>query len=116
VGSLEVSADDTGTVIPGAFPNSGMAGERAPNTIRERFAREKDSVIENALGKQESWAKKVQAGQSGVLLDDLPRLLAALGLKVVDRSKVCVDREVYDAYKTLAGKAITEPRKLDWDE
>ena len=108
-----MSPDDTAKPIPDAFPNTGTAWERV---IRERFLKAKDSVIENALGKQESWAKKVSAGQSGVLLDDISKLLAALGLKVVDQSKVCVNREVYEAYKTLAGKAITEPRELDWNE
>ncbi len=50
------------------------------------------------------------------MLDDIPRLLAVLGLKVVDQAKVCVDREVYEAYKTLAGKAITSPKQLDWED
>lgn len=86
------------------------------NVIRDRFMAEKDSVIESALGKAESWAKKVGAGQSGVQLDDMPKLLKALGLKVVDQSKVCVDRAVYEAYKTLAGAAMNDPAKLVWED
>lgn len=76
----------------------------------------KDAALDAAMGKGESWAKKVGYGTSGVLLDDIPRLLDVLGLKVVDKGKVCVDREVYEAYKTLVGKALTEPKTLDWSE
>ena len=86
------------------------------SVIRERFEAIKDSALDSAMGKGESWAKKVGYGNSGVMLDDIPRLLDALNLKAVDKSKVCVNREVYEAYKTLAGKAITEPKTLDWDE
>lgn len=84
--------------------------------IRERFDAEKDSVIESLMGKGESWAKKVGQGASGVMLDDIPALLRALGLRVVDKDKYCVDRGVYEAYRTLANAAITNPSKLNWDE
>ena len=103
-----MAADITDFPAPSALPKKGE--------LRERFERMKDSALDSAMGKGESWAKKVGYGDQGVKLDDIPRLLAALDLKVVDKSKVCVDREVYEAYKTLAGKAITEPKKLDWDE
>lgn len=97
-----------------------MGGERAGNggktLIRQRFDAEKDSVIESALGKSESWAKKVGSGQSGVTLDDLPKLLDVLGLRVVDRSKVCVDRAVYESYRTLASAAISNPERLRWED
>lgn len=86
------------------------------SVVRQRFDDEKDSVIESAIGKQESWAKKVGAGNSGVMLDDIEKLLHALGLKVVDRSKVCVDRRVFEAYKQIASTAMSEPEKLQWDE
>lgn len=80
--------------------------------VRERFDEEKDSVIENAMGKEESWAKKVGTGQSGVKLDDIERLLGALGLRVVDGDAVCVDRKIHEAYRVLAAAAIAEPEKL----
>jgi hypothetical protein len=79
-----------------------MGGERHGNAINRRFDRAKDSVIENAVGKQDSWAKKVRTGQAGVMLEDLPKLLDALGLKVVDKAKVCINRDVHEAYRTLA--------------
>lgn len=103
-----MAADPTSATAPESRPKRGV--------VRERFEEMKDAALDAAMGKGESWAKKVGYGTSGVLLDDLPRLLDALGLKTVDKGKVCVDREVYEAYKTLAGKAITEPQKLDWAE
>lgn len=84
--------------------------------LRERFDAEKDSVIESALGKSESWAKKVGTGSSGVMLDDIEKLIQALGLRLVDKNKVCVDRGVYESYRTLAAAAISNPSKLVWDE
>lgn len=91
-----------------SFPKRGL--------LRERFDAEKDSVIESALGKQESWAKKVGAGASGVMLDDIAKLIAVLGLKLVDCKKVCVDKAVYESYRILAAAAISDPKKLEWDE
>lgn len=83
--------------------------------LRERFDAEKDAVIESALGKQDSWAKKVGGGYSGVMLDDIPLLLDALNLKIVSKEKLCVDRAVFDSYRTLAAAAISNPKKLEWD-
>lgn len=98
-----------------AYPDVAQAPFPRRGMLRERFDAEKDSVIESALGKQESWAKKVGAGLSGVTLDDIPKLLDVLGLRLVDKSMVCIDAAIYDAYKTLAGAAINNPRKLEWD-
>lgn len=103
-----MASDDTDQPIPLSFPKRGM--------IRERFDAEKDSVIESALGKSESWAKKVGSGASGVMLDDIPKLLAILGLRVVDHNKVCINRDVFESYKTLATAALTNPKTLEWDE
>jgi hypothetical protein len=103
-----MAADIPTDAIPESRPKKGI--------VRERFESEKDSVIESALGKAESWAKKVGSGQSGVMLDDIAKLLEVLGLRVVDKSKVCVDREVYEAYRALARAAVMDVRKLDWDQ
>lgn len=88
----------------------------AQGIVRERFDHEKDVVIEHALGKAESWAKKVGTGQSGVLLDDLHALLDVLGLKAVDKSRVCVDRSVFVGYRAIVIAAMTDPKKLDWSD
>lgn len=102
-----MTADVTDFPAPGALPKKGA--------LRERLEAMKDAAIDSAMGKGDSWAKKVGYGNQGVMLDDIPKLIDVLGLKLVDKSKVCVDRQVYEAYKTLAGTAITAPRKLDWD-
>ncbi len=102
-----MTSDDTQTPIPNAFPKRGI--------VRERFEDFKDSALDAAMGKGDSWAKKVGYGNSGVLLDDIPKLLDALGLKVVDKSKVCVDRAVHEAYKTIAAAHLQGPRlEQDW--
>ncbi len=103
-----MAADLTDFPAPNAPPKKGV--------LRERFESVKDSALDSAMNKGESWAKKVGYGNQGVMLDDIPKLVEVLGLKLVDKSKVCVNKDVYEAYKVLAGKAITEPRTLDWDE
>lgn len=107
-----MAADGTPIPQPIARPKSGA--------VRERFDDMKDIAIENAMGKGESWAKKVSAGLQGVVLDDIPKLLDALGLKVVDRSRICVTQEQiaeYEAYKVIARNHLA-PRAptLEWDE
>lgn len=94
-------------VLTPSFPRRGV--------IRERFDREKDLAIESAMKKGDSWAKKVGTGQSGVLLDDIPLLLEALGLRAVCKSKVCVDKSVYESFRTLASAALSDPQKLQWE-
>lgn len=74
--------------------------------IRERFNKAKDTALEHAMGKGESWAKKVGNGISGVMLDDIPRLLMALDLRVVDKGMHCVEKEIFVAYKVLAEASI----------
>jgi hypothetical protein len=112
-----MSLDSASEPIPLSFPTTGAARAReGKSIIRERFNAEKDSVIESGVGKAESWAKKVGQGASGVMLDDIPKLLKVLGLKVVDESRVCVDRAIYESYRTLAKAAITNPSSLNWEE
>lgn len=99
-----------------SFPNSGVAPESSTNPALDRLRHAKREAIEAALGKGESWCTKLLAGDSGVRLTDLPALLAELKLKVVDASKYCVDREVYESYRTLAAKAMRAPQSLHWDD
>lgn len=53
-----------------------------------------------------------------MLIDEIPRLLDALGLKAVEKSRVCVDREYLAGLRRIAGLALTEPQRLteDWDQ
>lgn len=52
----------------------------------------------------------------GLRLHEIPMLLEALGWKIVDRSRICVPREVFDAYRTIAATAMTHPEQLQWDD
>lgn len=83
--------------------------------VLHRLARVKNKVIAEAIGKDESTVSRVASGDVGVKLEDMQPFLHALGLKVVDVSRVCVDREVYESYRTLACKAMTEPKALEWE-
>lgn len=83
--------------------------------VLQRLARVKNSAVAEAIGKDESTVSRVASGELGVKLADLQPFLHALGLKCVDAGRVCVDREVYESYKVLAGKALTEPRSLEWE-
>lgn len=94
-----------------SFRKSGIAPERARNPLRERLQDAKREAVESALGKGESWCTKLLAGESGVRLDDLPALLAFLGLKIVSGHKVCVDPEIAHAYEVIVARA-TQARQL----
>lgn len=85
----------------------------AKNLIRDRLIAEKDVFIETAMGKGDTWAKKVYSGQCGVLLDDIPKLLAILGLKAVPASLVSVEAEQYNALLALAKLAMASMQKIE---
>jgi hypothetical protein len=85
--------------------------------LRERFEAVKDAALDSAMEKGESWAKKVGYGNQGVMLDDIPKLLNVLGFKLVDKSKVCVDKATHEAYKALAAAHLSgETVELEWDD
>lgn len=94
----------------GAIPQTGI--------VWERLRGQKMSAVSEVLGKDESWARKVSNRECGVLIDEIPRLLDALGLKAVEKSRVCVDREYLAGLRRIAGLALTEPQRLqeDWDQ
>lgn len=52
-------------------------------------------------------------------LEDAITLLVHLGFKVVSESKVCVDRSMYQAMVTIAGRAMSDSstaQKLVWED
>lgn len=91
-------------------------GIQSKNIVRERFDAEKDSAIESALTKAEGWARDIGSGRAGVKLDDILPLLNAIGLKAVERTKCCVDRETYNAYRLLAQRHLNNPPQLEWED
>lgn len=121
-----MTADDSGVPAPSSLTQGGAGGERAGSGIkkhplRTRFEDAKYVAIDDAMGKGDSWAKKVGSSSQGVMLDDIPKLLSALNLKLVDVSRVCITREEieeYEAYKTIATAHLRPRSKLeqDWDK
>lgn len=90
-----------------SFRNGGVVGERLRSAKR--------TAIADLVGKSDSWVDKVINSESGVMLVDMPALLDALGLKAVDKAKVCVDKDIYMSLKNIAGAALEAPQKLDWE-
>ena len=101
-------ASSSATLQSDALPKKGVVWERLRN--------EKDSSVALALGKDDSWVRKVRNGECGVLIDDIPVLLHALGLKPVDTGKVCVDRELAEAMATMHAKLAPRVPKLLWED
>ena len=101
------AVNPTATPIPDAL--------RGANPLAERLRSAKNAAVGAALGKSEDWARKLLDGDQGVRLDDLPRLLEVLGLKVVDREKVCVHPELARAYHEVVKRAVVE-RNLLWED
>lgn len=84
--------------------------------VLQRLAKTKNQAVAEAIGKDESTVSRIVSGDSGIKLSDLQPFLRSLGLKVVDANQVCVDRNVYESYRTLARAAINDPASLSWDD
>src|SRR4029077_9051957 len=84
------------------------------SVVRERLDEAKDAYVESAMGKGESWVKKLLSGYSGVLIDDIPKLMDALNLKIVPKQTQTVDREVLKGLRAIARSELS--RQLDSDE
>lgn len=84
--------------------------------VLQRLAKAKNQTVAEAIGKDESTVSRIASGESGIKLADLQPFLGSLGLKVVSADQVCIDRAIYESYKTLATAALTNPEKLHWDE
>lgn len=67
-----------------------------------------------ALGCDKSTVSRM-FGERGLRLAEIPVVLKALGWKLVSQDKVCVDRSVYESFKTIAAAALSDPKKLQWD-
>jgi hypothetical protein len=90
-------------------------GRKLAHELLRRVAKAKNAAIAKAIGKDESTVSRIVSEETGIKLSDLDAFLRAVGMKCVDASQVCVDREVYKSWRTLAVTAITEPEKLRWD-
>lgn len=94
---------------------SAQPSRNLAQLLLQRVAGVKNQAVSQAIKKDESTVSRIVSGETGVKLDDLQAFLLVLGLKVVDANKHCVDRDVWQAYKTLAGAALNDPKKLEQD-
>lgn len=97
-------------------PTSQSAALPRKSAVWERLRNAKDSAVALELGKDDSWVRKVRNGECGVLIDDIPALLRAIGMKAVAANKVCVDREIVEAMATMHAKLAPKVPGLMWDD
>ncbi len=96
---------------------SGSASQtprKLAQVLLHKLAAVKNSTVAIAIKKDESTISRIVNGETGVKLDDIQAFLDALGLKVVDKNRVCVDAAEYQSYRLLATKYLERPVELDW--
>ena len=71
-----------------------------------RLARMSVSEIAAAIEKDESTASRVRSGESKLTLEEFSRLVSAIGCKLVDSRKVCVDPEVFESVVQINMRAM----------
>lgn len=98
------------------YPQPSATARTLSHVILHRLARVKNQAVAGAIGKDESTVSRIASGETGIKLDDLEPFLTALSLKVVSQEKICVDRNVFESYRILAAKAMTEPGSLKWED
>lgn len=75
--------------------------------------------IARALNKDDTAACKIRSGERTATLAELAKLIPLCGLKLVDKDKVCVDRQAYESMTFIAHKAMADKQvaqRLIWDE
>ncbi len=79
---------------------------RIAQAILRRLAKLPLAEISAAIEKDESTASRVRSGESKLTLDEFARLLAAIGYKLVDQNKVCVDPQVFEGVVQINMRAM----------
>ena len=98
---------------------SELSQKKLPNAssymgvVRERLGAHNSTYIAEAMGKDDSWARKIRNQECGVLISDFEQLLNAIGLKVVEKDKTVIDCNELYAYEVLAGKWLEEVVKSE---
>lgn len=97
-----MAADDTAptgqpnSTPPEAAVNYGANVRKASQVLLRRLNRLPLATVAGALDKEESAACRVRSGERGCNAEEFCALLDVSGLKIVDKSKRCVDPKVYD--------------------
>jgi hypothetical protein len=68
------------------------------------------------MGKGPTWVRDILNGKAGVLLDDLPKLIALLDIKMIDQHKQSIDPEIGRAYEAIVRKAVGSGGSLLFEE
>jgi hypothetical protein len=87
--------------------------------VLRRLARMPLSEIASAIDKDESTASRLRSGESKLTVGEFANLLAAIGCKVVDKDRVCVDRKTYEAMAHINARAMRDEeiaKRLMWDD
>lgn len=99
--------------------NDAPAPSNPVALLATRLSKVSLEEIGRALGKDDTAACKIRSGERTATLNELAKLIPLCGLKLVDVSKVCVDRKAYEsmtyiAHKAMANQAVAQT--LIWDE
>lgn len=87
--------------------------------LLSRLAKLPLAEISKAIDKDESTASRLRSGESRLTVGEFAQLLAAIGFKVVDKDRVCVDRKTYEAMAHINARAMRDPdvaKRLMWDD
>lgn len=109
------------TNLPEAAVNWSSIHRKAAHFLLRRLNRLPLATVAGALGKDESTACRIRSGERGCNAEEFCALLDVSGLKLVDKHKVCVDREVHEFLvreheKNVAGGMFSQRLKHDEDE
>ena len=87
--------------------------------LMRRLAQKSLAEIAGVIGKDESQASRLRSGEARLTVQEFAELAAALGFKLVDQDRVCVDRKTYEAMAHINARAMSNPivaKQLMWDE
>ena len=87
--------------------------------VLKRLARLPLSEIAKVIDKDDSTASRLRSGEARLTVGEFSALLAAIGCKVVDKNRVCVDRKTYEAMAHINARAMRDEeiaKRLMWDD
>lgn len=79
---------------------------KVAHVILRGLARLPLAEISAAIQKDESTASRLRSGESKLTVGEFAALLAAIGCKVVDKDKVCVDPQVFESVVHINMRAM----------
>lgn len=88
---------------------SPLPSDPARKTLQalvRRLARMSVADIATAIEKDESTASRLRSGEAKLTVEEFAKLLAAIGCKLVDQDKCCVDRGIYEALVHINMRAM----------